>query len=134
MILDPRIEASTLFITELQLCNVYLQNEVRFPWVVLVPKVEDAKEIIDLGEEDQKQLMSEIAFVSHVMKQIFVPDKLNIGALGNIVSQLHVHVIARYTDDLAWPGPVWGCFDESAPYSRDVASRRVDQLAKLLTL
>ena len=107
-ILSKRIEADSAFITDLDLCQVRLINNVTFPWVILVPRQNDIKETIDLSAEDQQQLMVEIATMSKVMKAIYSPDKLNIAALGNMVPQLHVHVIARFKGDEAWPAPIWG--------------------------
>lgn len=116
MIVDKRIISSTCLVAELPLCNLYLQNESRFPWLVLVPRREDVSELIDLSIEDQQTLTCEIAMVSQLMKAKFRPDKLNVANLGNIVTQLHIHVIARYETDGAWPGPVWGKFDAPLMY------------------
>ncbi|WP_233145215.1 HIT domain-containing protein [Wohlfahrtiimonas populi] len=113
---DARILGSTCFVAELPLCNLYLQNESRFPWLVLVPRQENASELIDLSMEDQQELTREIVMVSQLMKAKYSPDKLNVANLGNIVKQLHVHVIARYESDSAWPGPVWGKFDAPLMY------------------
>lgn len=119
MIIDSRIINSTCFVAELPLCNVYLQNESRFPWLVLVPRRENVSELIDLSIEDQQILTREIAMVSQLMKAQYNPDKLNVANLGNIVKQLHIHVIARYESDEAWPGPVWGKFDVPLMYTME---------------
>lgn len=119
MIIDSRIINSTCFVAELPLCNVYLQNESRFPWLVLVPRRENVSELIDLSIEDQQTLTREIAMVSQLMKAQYNPDKLNVANLGNIVKQLHIHVIARYESDEAWPGPVWGKFDMPLMYTME---------------
>ena len=87
-------------------------NDRRFPWVILVPARPDVSEIVDLGAADRAQLIEEIALVSTVMRDLFRPTKLNVGALGNVVAQLHVHVVARFASDDAWPGPVWGTTPE----------------------
>lgn len=116
---DTRIISSTCFVAELPLCNLYLQNESRFPWLVLVPRRENVSELIDLSMEDQQSLTCEIAMVSQLMKAKYSPDKLNVANLGNIVKQLHIHVIARYEADSAWPGPVWGKFDAPLMYSSE---------------
>jgi diadenosine tetraphosphate (Ap4A) HIT family hydrolase len=113
--LDRRLVRDTIDVTNLPLCNVRLMNNKRFPWVVLVPRVADASEIIDLDRGEQHQLSDEIAVVSHILKALVTPDKLNVAALGNQVPQLHVHVIARYKGDKAWPNPVWG--GDSEEYS-----------------
>lgn len=117
--IDTRIISSTCFVAELPLCNVYLQNESRFPWLVLVPRRENVSELIDLSMEDQQELTREIAMVSQLMQAKYSPDKLNVANLGNIVKQLHIHVIARYENDSAWPGPVWGKFDAPLMYAAE---------------
>ncbi|MBN8827531.1 MAG: HIT family protein [Sphingobacteriia bacterium] len=114
-ILDERLKNDGVKLTDLKLSQVILVDNSLFPWIVLVPKKNDLKEIIDLSEQDRITLMEEISFISNVMKEIFAPDKLNVAALGNIVSQLHIHVIARYTNDSAWPNPVFG--REKEPYT-----------------
>lgn len=106
--LDPKLSNDTFFVCDLTLCKVLLMNDSQFPWLILVPRIADVTEIIDLSEEDQSQLQRESAWVSKVLKVQFSPDKLNIAALGNMVSQLHIHHIARYKTDVAWPKPVWG--------------------------
>jgi diadenosine tetraphosphate (Ap4A) HIT family hydrolase len=107
MILDSRLEGDSYYITDLALCQVRLHHNAAFPWVLLTPQRPSLCEIIDLTPEDQHTLMQEIAFVSQIMRQVFEPKKLNIAALGNIVPQLHIHIIARYETDAAWPHPVW---------------------------
>lgn len=92
----------------LPLCRVLLMNDRRFPWLILVPERDSVREIHELSAADRAVLIEEIARASEVLKRLFQPDKLNVGALGNIVPQLHVHVVARTAADPAWPGPVWG--------------------------
>ncbi len=128
MQLNEELAKNSRFVTELSLCEVRIQNEARFPWILLVPKREGIEEIIDLTEADQMQLLKEIALASKAMQQVFDPDKLNIGTLGNIVRQLHVHIIARYETDLAWPNPVWGYFELSTQYGADALKRRIELL------
>ena len=119
--LDRRLARDSHDITHLPLCNVRLMDNKRFPWVLLIPRVADASEWIDLSREQQHQLSDEIAVVSHILKALVTPDKLNIATLGNQVSQLHIHVIARYKADKSWPNPVWGA--DSEVYT-DAESRR----------
>ena len=107
-LLDRRLATDSLAVTELPLCEVRLMNNKLFPWLILIPKRPDVSEWIDLAREDQHQLSDEIAILSHLMTALVTPDKLNIAALGNQVRQLHVHLIARYKSDSAWPNPVWG--------------------------
>lgn len=114
-VLDPRLEAETTQIGELALCRVLLMDDARFPWLVLVPKRAGLVEIIDLGSADLARLMEEIATASGVLEAATSAFKLNVAALGNVVRQLHVHVIARFENDAAWPNPVWGK-GERVPY------------------
>ena len=113
--LDRRLSADAHDITNLPLCNVRLMDNKLFPWVVLVPRVADVTEWIDLSREQQHQLSDEIAIISHILNALVTPDKLNIATLGNQVPQLHIHIIARYKGDKASPNPVWGGAAE--PYS-----------------
>ena len=124
--LDAKLEADTFELTTLRLCVARLMNDRRFPWVILVPARPQASEIIDLDAADRGLLMEEIALVSTVMRDLFQPAKLNVGALGNVVAQLHVHVVARMASDAAWPGPVWGTPPER--YRPDEVDRRLAPL------
>jgi diadenosine tetraphosphate (Ap4A) HIT family hydrolase len=98
----------TVEVARLPLCRVLLMKDRRFTWVILVPEREAVREIHELAPEDRARLIEEIARVGEALQRLFEPDKLNVGALGNIVPQLHVHVVARFATDAAWPGPVWG--------------------------
>lgn len=111
--LDPRLESSSFFITNLALSQVRLSYNAAFPWVLLIPARESVTEIIDLTPEDQQILIQEISHASNVMRGLFQPDKLNVASLGNVVPQLHVHIIARYKADKAWPNPVWNTVTET---------------------
>lgn len=106
--LDPRLQQDTLFITEFSLCRVLLMNDARYPWVILVPKITGLTETFQLDETQQHQLMVESNFVAYTLKQVIQADKMNVAALGNVVSQLHIHHVARFIHDEAWPAPVWG--------------------------
>jgi diadenosine tetraphosphate (Ap4A) HIT family hydrolase len=125
-LLDAKLEKDTIEITALPLCLVRLMNDRRFPWVVLVPAKPGLSEIIDLDAADRGRLIEEIALVSSVMRDLFHPTKLNVGALGNVVAQLHLHVIARFASDDAWPGPVWGTTPER--YRPDEVERKLAPL------
>ena len=129
--LNERLQADTRLVTDLRLCRVLLMNNRLWPWLILVPMREDAVEIHRLGEADQLTLMREIALASRVVERLFAPDKMNVGALGNMVPQLHVHVIGRTRGDPAWPGPVWGS-GQAEPYEPTEAAALVDQLAEAL--
>jgi diadenosine tetraphosphate (Ap4A) HIT family hydrolase len=106
--LHPTLARDTLEVTRLPLCRVLLMMDARFPWLILVPEREAVREIHELPAADRTELIEEIARASEVLTRLFHPGKLNVGALGNIVPQLHVHVVARTPGDPAWPGPVWG--------------------------
>ena len=106
--LHPQLAKDTSNIGDLPLARVLLMNDANYPWLVLVPRRAHVVEIIDLDEEQQELLMREIALLAGVLKDVTGCDKLNIAAIGNIVPQLHVHVVARRLDDAAWPRPVWG--------------------------
>jgi len=106
--LHPQLERDTLSIGDLPLCRVLIIHDANYPWLLLVPRRAEAIEILDLDEVERAQLMVELGRVAKALKEITKPDKLNIAALGNVVPQLHVHVIARRKTDPAWPKPVWG--------------------------
>lgn len=107
-VLDERLENDTERVARMRLSIVLLMKDRSFPWLILVPERKDIVEIHELTKEDRLTLVEEIACVSGIMKDIYKPDKINIGALGNLVPQLHIHIIARFKKDRAWPGPVWG--------------------------
>ena len=108
MNLHPTLARDTVEVARLPLCRVLLMKDRRFPWLILVPERDSVREIHELPAEDRAELIEEIAQAGEVLKRLFQPDKLNVGALGNVVPQLHVHVVARFATDAAWPGPVWG--------------------------
>ena len=123
--LDTRLAADSVLIADGPLSQIRLMNDARFPWVVLVPRVAGASEWIDLSGDQQRLLLAEINQISRHLKQKPNVTKLNIGALGNIVRQLHIHLIGRHEGDAAWPGPVWG----SGPAQRldaNVLAERVE--------
>ncbi|OPF94663.1 HIT domain-containing protein [Rhodopseudomonas palustris] len=106
--LSSRLEQDTISIGDLPLSRVLVIKDAHYPWLLLVPRRPDVSEIIDLDEVAQAQLMTEIARVSRALKEVTKCDKLNVAALGNLVPQLHIHIIARRSSDVAWPRPVWG--------------------------
>ena len=107
-VLDPRLAADTRHVASLPLCEVLLMNDARYPWLILVPRGAGLSEISDLSDTAQTRLWQEVSRASAALRASAPCDKLNLGALGNIVRQLHVHVVARRESDTAWPGPVWG--------------------------
>lgn len=106
--LHRQLEKDTINVGDLPLCRVVVIKDANYPWLLLVPRRPEVIEILDLDEVEQAQLMTEITRVSRALKDITKCDKLNVAALGNMVPQLHVHIIARRTSDVAWPRPVWG--------------------------
>jgi diadenosine tetraphosphate (Ap4A) HIT family hydrolase len=106
--LHPRLDADTALIGDLPLSRLLLGNDASYPWVILVPRRPNLVELIDLDDAGQTELMSEVARVSRALRAVTACHKLNVAALGNMVPQLHVHVIARFRTDPAWPNPVWG--------------------------
>ncbi len=106
--LHPQLEQDTIEVGDLPLCRVLIIKDANYPWLLLVPRRPDVVEILDLNDVERAQLMTETARVADALKQITKCDKLNVAALGNLVPQLHVHVIGRRKTDAAWPKPVWG--------------------------
>lgn len=117
-VLDPRLEQDTLPIGDFHLCRLLLMNDASYPWFILVPRREEISELFQLDSADQKLLWKETTILAEIVKDTFGADKMNIAALGNMVSQLHVHVIARRRNDAAWPAPVWG-HHPADPYSEE---------------
>lgn len=130
--LDPQLAEDTHPLASFELSELRLMDDANYPWLVLVPRRRGARELIDLPDAARLRLMHEIDHAARVLKQVYAPYKLNVAALGNMVEQLHVHVIARNQDDPAWPAPVWGRVTRR-PYSpeqlAEVASRLQAALA-----
>ena len=114
--LHPQLEADTRLVMDLPLCSVLLMNDARYPWLILVPRIAALRDLHELEPGQRAPVLAEITAASHALERLFQPYKLNVAALGNQVEQLHIHVIARRTDDPAWPGPVWGV-GAAEPYS-----------------
>jgi diadenosine tetraphosphate (Ap4A) HIT family hydrolase len=126
-VLDPRLEAESHPILELGLSSLRLVDDARYPWVLLVPRVPGVVEILDLPVADQLRLWDEIRLLCHVLREETGAEKLNVAALGNEVSQLHVHLVARFQADDAWPRPVWGAHPRR-PYGTQAAQAMVRKL------
>ncbi len=124
-VLDPRLEADSAFIADGPLSQVRLMDDARFPWLLLVPRVAGASEWIDLDGGQQRLLLAEINQVSKLLRCEPGVQKINIGALGNIVRQLHVHLVGRREDDAAWSGPVWGS-GAAQRFEADALAARVE--------
>jgi len=137
-IVDPRIEASSVLIGDLKLCQVRLQNDARFPWLVLLPRQAGLTELIQLEGEDEARLFWDVRVAQGALATACATvltrpyDKFNVANLGNVVPQLHIHVIARHAGDDAWPGPVWG-HGTSVAYADDVLDALKTRLSQTLS-
>lgn len=129
--LDPRLQQDTLPIGDFPLCRLLLMNDAQYPWFILVPRREEVSELFQLGAEEQRQLWQETSFLAETLKDAFGADKMNVATLGNVVSQLHMHVIIRRRDDAAWPAPVWGRHP-AVPYSAEQVAAIRDRLRLVL--
>lgn len=119
--LADQLKRDTIPVVELRLSTLLLMNDKRYPWVILVPRVANAEELFDLNRAEQSFLMEEISVTSKALSLISQPEKINVGAIGNMVRQLHVHVIARFQTDMTWPAPVWG-IGKAQPYEDEAAA------------
>jgi diadenosine tetraphosphate (Ap4A) HIT family hydrolase len=126
-VLDPRLAADTCPLTSLALCDVLLMNDARYPWLILVPRRAGLVEIADLDEADQLALWREVNLAAAALRRAAPCEKLNIAALGIIVRQLHVHVVARNEGDAAWPGPIWG-HGKAVPYNATTRAALISSL------
>ena len=129
--LHPQLLADSVPVAVLELCDIRLMNTEAVPWLLMIPRRTDLREIIDLDESAQLTLWREIALVSKMLRNEFHPTKLNVAALGNVVPQLHVHVIARFSNDAAWPKPVWGNLP-MVPYTDEARDTMVLRLQTAL--
>ena len=131
--MHPRLQADTVGIGPLALSAVRLMNDARYPWIVLVPRRANLHEFVDLRDDEPSLLLEEIRRCSELFKALHHPAKITIAMIGNLVPQLHVHVIARFTDDATWPRPVWG-LGEARPYAQDMLDARVARYRQFLGL
>jgi len=125
--IHPTLKKDCQLVGHFDLCHLLLMNDASYPWLILIPDRDDMTEIYQLSEQDQVQLLRESSCISRMLNTIFSADKINIAALGNVVSQLHIHHIARYRDDLAWPKPIWG-YAMAVPYDAESLRETVDKL------
>ena len=129
--LHPQLERDTVGLGDLPLARVLVNNDSNYPWLILVPRRPNLVEVIDLDEAAQAQLMSEVTRVARALRDLTACHKLNVAALGNMVPQLHVHVVARSKADSAWPGPVWGA-GQPVPYDAAELSQVAAELRGVL--
>jgi diadenosine tetraphosphate (Ap4A) HIT family hydrolase len=125
--LDPRLQQDTVVIGDFTLCRLLLMNDAQYPWFILVPRREEVCELFQLDSADQRLLWQETTELAEALKDTFAADKMNVATLGNVVSQLHMHVIVRRREDPTWPAPIWGKLT-AQPYS---AEQLAAVLAKL---
>jgi len=130
--IHPRLKNDCIHIGHFPLCQLLLSKDANYPWFILVPNRNDITEIYQLGHEDQIQLISESSCFAEVLATNFNADKINIATLGNVVPQLHIHHIARYKNDIAWPAPVWGHAD-AKDYTDDELDNIIENLRQGLT-
>lgn len=131
--LDNTLAGDTFPIGSFASCDVLLMNDARWPWLILAPRIPDASELHELYTDQRQDIDMEVAFVAGVLKEITRCEKINIAAIGNVVRQLHIHVIARQKNDDNWPGPVWG-HGTKKPYSSEHAEQFSDMLREALDL
>ncbi|MEG3193299.1 HIT family protein [Lysobacter sp. D1-1-M9] len=131
--LHAQLAGDTRPVAQFALSELRLMDDANHPWLILVPRVRDAVELLDLDDAQQTTLMREIALASRALQTLFKPHKLNVAALGNVVAQLHVHVIARFQTDIAWPRPVWGVA-AARPYPPEQLVQLVERLRGALQL
>lgn len=132
-VLHPRLESDSLWLGDWALCQLRLHRDARWPWLILVPRRADLRELGDLNADDRARLIEELNQASGALAQLFRPDKINVGMLGNIVAQMHWHVVARHAHDAAWPGPIWGQGTATA-YAPQEIERRARDLRAALSL
>ena len=126
--IDDRITSTCFQLGDWPLSRVFLKNNANYPWFILVPRKDNIQDIDQLTQPQQHILMDEISQLSSIVKTYFNPDKLNVATLGNIVSQLHIHVIARFTHDALWPHGVWQEAQETTPYQQDKINKLLEEL------
>jgi diadenosine tetraphosphate (Ap4A) HIT family hydrolase len=129
--LDPQLERDTIVVGDLPLCRVLLMDDARWPWLILVPRRAGVRELFELNDDDQVTLVREVSQAGSALMALSRGEKLNVAALGNVVPQLHVHLVARRSDDPAWPNVVWGLFPRQhyqPEAMRDMLPRVADSL------
>ena len=119
---------SSYHVKDLQLCSISLHDNLKFPWLILIPRRKNITDMSELNSKDQILLMKEIIYVSKIVKKLFKTSKLNIEKIGNIVPQLHIHIIARYKNDSSWPLSVWVV--KGKTYSKATLEKKLDKLKK----
>ena len=128
--IHKKFEKTTHYITDLKLCQIRLQDNAKFPWIMLIPKRNKVSQILDLNRKDQIRLMDEIQYCSKIMKKNFPCDNLNVEKVGNIVPQLHIHIVPRHKKDPSWPLSIWVV--KGKPYSKLALSKMIIKLQSII--
>jgi diadenosine tetraphosphate (Ap4A) HIT family hydrolase len=129
--LNGRLADDTVLVGEFELCQLLIHRDANYPWFILVPKRAKVTEVYHLSEQDRMQLMKESCMLAEALVDVFSPDKINIATLGNMVPQLHIHHVARYTTDVAWPNPIWGAMS-AKDYPQTELEHRIESVANVL--
>ena len=128
--IHKKFEKTTHYIADLKLCQIRLQDNAKFPWIMLIPKRNKVSQILDLNRKDQIRLMDEIQYCSKIMKKNFTCDNLNVEKVGNIVPQLHIHIVPRHKKDPSWPLSIWVV--KGKPYSKFALSKMIVKLQSII--
>ena len=128
--IHKKFEKTTHYIADLKLCQIRLQDNAKFPWIMLIPKRNKVSQILDLNRKDQIRLMDEIQYCSKIMKKNFTCDNLNVEKVGNIVPQLHIHIVPRHKKDPSWPLSIWVV--KGKPYSKLALSKMIVKLQSII--
>lgn len=129
--LDARLANDTIALGDFPLCRCLLMNDAQYPWLILVPRHADLREVHELSPDDQSQLLRESSWLSAALQQAFAAEKMNVANLGNVVAQLHWHIVVRHHTDAAWPGPIWGKHPAQR-YTAEALTERLQALQALL--
>ena len=127
-VIDKRLTTSSTPILELKLSSLFLKDDATYPWLILIPRVENTSEVYQLDQAQQAVLIEEINITSLILKKCFSPHKINIGALGNIVEQLHIHVVGRFREDPTWPQSIWQANQTIRPYDLKTKEENINKL------
>jgi diadenosine tetraphosphate (Ap4A) HIT family hydrolase len=129
--LHPRLQQDCIHIGRFELCQLLMMNDSQYPWFILVPEIVDVTELYQLTKTQREQFIDESCYLAEQLATLFNADKMNIANIGNLVPQLHIHHIVRYSTDIAWPAPVWGKFS-AVPFTETQREQRINQLALLI--
>jgi len=132
-VLHPQLQQDTIALGRMDLCQVLLMNDSQFPWLILVPEIADIRELFQLNQQQRQLFMEESCHLAETISVIYQADKINIGAIGNMVPQLHIHHIVRFRNDKLWPAPIWGKLP-AVPYTDQQLAEQTALLKQQLSL